>query len=106
MADAPDEWILTDGGLMGGYVCSWCGTPVESEPCQEHQKAAFLAGLLGWAEPGNRCKVPGFTDWVCNEFNGWRQDESGWMVSHGYLAVLIIDSGCQLASQSDIGAKP
>lgn len=41
MADAVDEWILTDGGLMGGYVCSVCAEPVESEPCREHQPDAY-----------------------------------------------------------------
>ena len=39
MTDAADEWIVING--MGGYVCSACGMPVESEPCQEHQPEAF-----------------------------------------------------------------
>ena len=38
MTDAADEWIVING--MGGYVCSACGMPVESEPCQEHQAEA------------------------------------------------------------------
>lgn len=28
---------------IGGWVCSECGTPTESEPCQEHQPAAYAA---------------------------------------------------------------
>lgn len=39
--DAPDEWIIAFG--IGGFVCSACGTPVESEPCAEHQPAAYAA---------------------------------------------------------------
>ena len=35
MTDAPDKLIFING--MGGYVCSVCEMPVESEPCQEHQ---------------------------------------------------------------------
>ena len=38
-ADAPDEWIVAFG--IGGYVCADCGTPTESEPCAEHQPAAY-----------------------------------------------------------------
>ncbi|MDR6868476.1 hypothetical protein J2Y69_003092 [Microbacterium resistens] len=38
MSDAPDEWIVSYG--MGGYVCSVCGDPVESEPCPLHQPEA------------------------------------------------------------------
>lgn len=37
--DVPHIW---DGTIPpGGYVCSICGTPVESEPCQQHQGAAY-----------------------------------------------------------------
>lgn len=39
MSDAPDKWIIING--MGGYVCSACGEPVESEPCREHQPEAY-----------------------------------------------------------------
>lgn len=42
--DAPDEWVLDPSGLMGGYVCSVCKTPVESEPCEEHQPRKY-AGI-------------------------------------------------------------
>lgn len=37
--DAPEEWVVFNG--MGGYICSVCGTPVESEPCEEHQPHAY-----------------------------------------------------------------
>jgi len=39
VGDAPDEWDATLP--PGGYVCSVCKTPVESEPCQEHQPIAY-----------------------------------------------------------------
>lgn len=39
MADAPDEFIELNG--MGGFVCSVCGVPVESEPCEIHQPDAY-----------------------------------------------------------------
>jgi hypothetical protein len=38
MADAPDQWVVLYG--MGGYVCSECGMPTESEPCADHQPNA------------------------------------------------------------------
>lgn len=38
MTDARDLWVVADG--MGGFVCEVCGTPVESEPCEEHQPEA------------------------------------------------------------------
>lgn len=37
--DAPDEWVADLP--PGGYVCSVCKTPVESEPCPEHQPRAY-----------------------------------------------------------------
>jgi len=37
--DAPDRWIDING--MGGVICTVCGMPVESEPCAEHQPAAY-----------------------------------------------------------------
>lgn len=37
--DAPDEWVVYNG--MGGYICSVCGDPVESEPCPEHKPDAY-----------------------------------------------------------------
>lgn len=37
IADAPDQWVLAD--WVGGYVCSACQTPTESEPCPDHQPA-------------------------------------------------------------------
>jgi hypothetical protein len=37
--EAPDRF---DPSIPpGGFVCSVCGTPVESEPCQEHQPVAW-----------------------------------------------------------------
>lgn len=39
MIEAPDEWIILNG--IGGYVCSVCGVPVETEPCPEHQPEAY-----------------------------------------------------------------
>lgn len=48
MTDAPDQWVVING--LGGYVCSTCGDPVESEPCPEHQPAAY-ARCVG-LEPG------------------------------------------------------
>lgn len=33
--DAGDKWIVING--MGGYVCSVCEMPTESERCREHQ---------------------------------------------------------------------
>lgn len=40
-ADASDEWIVAFG--VGGHVCADCGTPTESEPCEEHRPEAFGA---------------------------------------------------------------
>lgn len=40
--DAPDRWDVSVP--PGGYVCSVCGTPVESEPCPDHQPRAY-AGM-------------------------------------------------------------
>ena len=40
-ADAPDIWSAA--WPPGGYVCETCGTPTESEPCREHQPAAWAA---------------------------------------------------------------
>lgn len=41
-ADAPDMHVYAhEFDPIGGYVCSACGVPVESEPCQEHQPAAY-----------------------------------------------------------------
>ncbi|QGJ96528.1 hypothetical protein SEA_BEATUSCOMEDENTI_89 [Arthrobacter phage BeatusComedenti] len=37
--DVPHVWDGTHP--PGGYVCSICGTPTESEPCEKHQGAAF-----------------------------------------------------------------
>lgn len=40
--DAPDKHILLPwGDPIGGFVCSVCDTPVESEPCEEHQPVAY-----------------------------------------------------------------
>lgn len=39
--DAPDQWIILN--FVGGYVCSACGDPVESEPCRKHQPRAYAA---------------------------------------------------------------
>jgi hypothetical protein len=89
VADA--ETIMGETGVI--YVCAECGMPVESEPCKEHQPAQYLSGLLAWADAGRRCKVPGFEDWRATPFNGWQQDETGWMVSHDFLANMMIDSG-------------
>lgn len=38
VGDAPSVW--DDAIPPGGYVCGTCGTPVESEPCSEHQPYA------------------------------------------------------------------
>lgn len=39
MSDAPEVW---SGEVPpGGFVCSVCGTPVESEPCREHMPLAY-----------------------------------------------------------------
>lgn len=51
--DAADEWIVIHG--MGGYVCSVCGDPVESEPCIEHQRHAHAKHI------GARCPECGET---------------------------------------------
>jgi hypothetical protein len=37
--EVPDFWDSTVP--PGGYVCSVCGDPVESEPCPKHQTAAY-----------------------------------------------------------------
>jgi predicted transcriptional regulator len=39
--DAPS--IFDSSCAPGGMVCSACGTPVESQPCQEHQPRAWEA---------------------------------------------------------------
>ncbi|WP_104087272.1 hypothetical protein [Arthrobacter sp. GMC3] len=39
--DALDEWSAACP--PGGFVCSECGMPTESEPCEEHQKNAWKA---------------------------------------------------------------
>lgn len=39
--DAAAEWVVHYG--IGGWVCSECGMPVESEPCEEHQPLAYGA---------------------------------------------------------------
>lgn len=59
--DAGDKWIVING--MGGYVCSVCETPTESEPCREHQPnaAAAAAGktyLEGTPSPRRDSDVP------------------------------------------------
>lgn len=41
--DAADQWVVIN--LVGGYVCSVCGDPVESEPCKEHQPNAYAAAV-------------------------------------------------------------
>lgn len=41
--DAPDQWIVLN--FVGGYVCSACGDPVESEPCRKHQPRAYAASV-------------------------------------------------------------
>ncbi len=43
--DAPDRW--EDALPPGGYVCSSCGDPVESERCFDHQCAAYLLSREG-----------------------------------------------------------
>ena len=42
-ADAADKWVVIN--LVGGYVCSVCEMPVESEPCKEHQPVAYAAAV-------------------------------------------------------------
>lgn len=37
--DAPDRWIIHNE--VGGYVCSRCGMPTETEPCPDHQPIAY-----------------------------------------------------------------
>lgn len=88
-ADA--DSVLDGTGVI--YVCEVCDVPVESEPCKEHQPAAYLCDYLSFAHEGARCKVPGFEDWVASKFNGWVQDETGWSVTHLYLANLMVQSG-------------
>ena len=39
-SDAENKWIDVNG--MGGTVCSACGMPTESEPCEEHQPNAYM----------------------------------------------------------------
>ncbi|GAA5229244.1 hypothetical protein GCM10025779_00570 [Arthrobacter cryoconiti] len=39
MTDAPDVW--DDSVFPGGMVCSTCGMPTESEPCEEHQPNTY-----------------------------------------------------------------
>lgn len=41
-ADAEDMHVYAhEFDPIGGFVCSTCGTPTESEPCREHQPAAY-----------------------------------------------------------------
>jgi hypothetical protein len=96
--------VMGDTGII--YVCAECRMPVESEPCKEHQPAQYLSGFLAWAKPGARCKVPGFEDWKATPFNGWVQDESGWMVTHGLLAEMMVDSGFRYDFEADTAAAP
>lgn len=43
-ADAEDMHVYAhEFDPIGGYVCSACGTPTESEPCKDHQPAAYAA---------------------------------------------------------------
>lgn len=53
-SDAPDQWIVING--MGGYICSVCGDPVESEPCLIHQPNAYarITGPAPDHEDGSR----------------------------------------------------
>lgn len=49
------ETITTEAATVMGetgiiFVCAECGTPVESEPCEEHQPAAY-ARCIGSADP-------------------------------------------------------
>lgn len=40
--DAEDMHVYThEFDPVGGFVCAECGTPTESEPCREHQPAAW-----------------------------------------------------------------
>lgn len=42
--DAPDMHIyINEFDPIGGMVCSECGMPTESEPCEEHQPKAWAA---------------------------------------------------------------
>ncbi|WP_167305428.1 hypothetical protein [Saccharomonospora piscinae] len=51
-SDAPDVW---DASIPpGGYVCSTCHTPVESEPCPDHQPTAHAAITSGTDQEDNR----------------------------------------------------
>lgn len=48
-ADAPDVW---DARVVpGGFVCSACGTPTESEACKEHQPLAYGRGQWATDDP-------------------------------------------------------
>lgn len=41
-ADAENMHVyLHEFDPIGGFVCSECGTPTESEPCPDHQPAAY-----------------------------------------------------------------
>lgn len=40
--DADDKFVYAGvGDEIGGYVCSACDMPVESEPCEQHQPTAY-----------------------------------------------------------------
>lgn len=93
------ETVMGDTGII--YVCAECGMPVESEPCKDHQPVAYLSGFLAWARPGARCKISGFDDWVATQFNGWRQDESGWHITSGLLAEMMVKSGFRYDFEAD-----
>jgi hypothetical protein len=44
--DAPDQHVyINDLDPIGGWVCAECGTPTESEPCEDHQPAAYARML-------------------------------------------------------------
>ena len=53
----------------------------------EHDKEYALS----LAPVGARCRVEGFADWRATEY-GWQNEETGQLVSNGYLADLLNES--------------
>ena len=114
---APRE-VWVDDPAPGGYVCSECGVPVESEPCLIHGPSAVERVLaefealhpavprLMWAEdcedPGHvhseddngdpvcrACPVQGRACGLCKDYEG---DGVDWPCEHGLLIKRLRDT--------------
>lgn len=96
VVNAVTDWIkLPDGDALdvwsrevapGGMVCAVCGMPTESEPCEEHQPAAW-ARMEGELDPTPQ------SDYPCQEF-AWYHDGSREMAANASGTSIPKCPGC------------